>query len=680
VKLKIKDINKMSILILVYIFIFTSILYSQIDPNNPALTRGKMWWGYKEYNENWHYYPGYWGIHYNYWEDLHPNMIIPETWDWQTFTKDGVLGWTRVGLNERFVSDAPIPGQVMIPSTHFKNHNFSVDPYKAEEQYIVEYIVDLGITQGNRYRLKAEKVVWSLPKYDDFIITRLVLTNEDTVPLNDWCIAWVTYPVQFQPGYLKFGFHYDLEYEWVPDLETHTDENGAFVFYDDTSIPLSTPDSPVEYFISPGDVTGDRGDPGNITQPNSIDFQLYFPMVFTRMIVDCTPNRDGNKEVRKLILADPFETTAPDEERLTWQTETADQIRPYTQDYDQTRMSWREAKDDPGTIDGSVWERNPQWGYAIGPYDVAIGDSIEIIYVSVAGEIDRSISMRGGLEATQNFKRVGMDNLKENWAAAIELIDAWEASGSTNWNAGITEYPPPPPANTPMVGNDDELMIVDFVDIENGTQGFDVSWKPIPDSYQDPIKGTNDLAGYKVYKSEQSVMGPWIEIADLSKADAANLESGGMITYRAETKVGIPTRFLVTSYDTDGLESGTTGYSFFAKSANAAPSNTFSDVRVVPNPFKQTSGLPDLEEQKRLLFVGIPAKCTIRIFNVAGELIQTLEHDGFGSTTWGSSEGDDYMATRFYQNVAPGIYIYHIESHVPGHEGESATGKFAIIK
>jgi len=30
--------------------------------------------------------------------------------------------------------------------------------------------------------------------------------------------------------------------------------------------------------------------------------------------------------------------------------------------------------------------------------------------------------------------------------------------------------------------------------------------------------------------------------------------------------------------------------------------------------------------------------------------------------------------------VAPGIYLFHVESHVEGHEGKSEVGKFVIIK
>ena len=101
----------------------------------------------------------------------------------------------------------------------------------------------------------------------------------------------------------------------------------------------------------------------------------------------------------------------------------------------------------------------------------------------------------------------------------------------------------------------------------------------------------------------------------------------------------------------------------------------------MPNPFRQVSGFAETAENKRLAFVNIPAQCTIRIYTLALDLVKTLEHtSGGGVETWGSQVGKDYMLTDFAQNVQPGIYIYHIESHVSGHEGETSVGKFAIIK
>jgi hypothetical protein len=101
---------------------------------------------------------------------------------------------------------------------------------------------------------------------------------------------------------------------------------------------------------------------------------------------------------------------------------------------------------------------------------------------------------------------------------------------------------------------------------------------------------------------------------------------------------------------------------------------------VVPNPFRQVSGFADQSENKRLAFHNIPSSCTIRIYTVALDLVRTLEHNGAGLQSWGTQANQDYMLTDFGQNVMPGIYIFHIESHVLGHEGETSVGKFAIIR
>ena len=102
---------------------------------------------------------------------------------------------------------------------------------------------------------------------------------------------------------------------------------------------------------------------------------------------------------------------------------------------------------------------------------------------------------------------------------------------------------------------------------------------------------------------------------------------------------------------------------------------------MVPNPFRQHSGLLGQGEELRIEFINIPAICTIRIYSLVGELVQEIEHnDGSGSEAWGSIEKLDYQVNKWMMYVAPGVYIFHVESKVPGHEGDYYIGKFAIIK
>ncbi len=101
-------------------------------------------------------------------------------------------------------------------------------------------------------------------------------------------------------------------------------------------------------------------------------------------------------------------------------------------------------------------------------------------------------------------------------------------------------------------------------------------------------------------------------------------------------------------------------------------------VRVVPNPYLAAASWEPVNRfssgrgERRIDFIHLPPRCTIRIYNIRGELIRVLQHDGNifdGTVSWDlrTSEGLD---------IAYGVYLYHIDA---GENGQ-ATGKFAIIK
>jgi hypothetical protein len=98
---------------------------------------------------------------------------------------------------------------------------------------------------------------------------------------------------------------------------------------------------------------------------------------------------------------------------------------------------------------------------------------------------------------------------------------------------------------------------------------------------------------------------------------------------------------------------------------------------VVPNPYVGAASFePDRfatsgRGERRLEFRGLPQNCTVRIYTVRGELVQTLRHDGSndGFVPWN-------LRTKDNLDVAPGLYIYHVDA---GQFGDY-IGKFAIIK
>ena len=104
---------------------------------------------------------------------------------------------------------------------------------------------------------------------------------------------------------------------------------------------------------------------------------------------------------------------------------------------------------------------------------------------------------------------------------------------------------------------------------------------------------------------------------------------------------------------------------------------SLEDIFVAPNPYigaaswERASGSIGRGERK-IEFFNLPLECTIRIFNIRGELVRTIEHEGSmedGSASWDLRSNDS-------EDVAYGIYFYHVEA--PG-IGEYID-KFAVIK
>ncbi len=101
------------------------------------------------------------------------------------------------------------------------------------------------------------------------------------------------------------------------------------------------------------------------------------------------------------------------------------------------------------------------------------------------------------------------------------------------------------------------------------------------------------------------------------------------------------------------------------------------DPYVVPNPYVASSSFEPERFAvsgrgiRRMEFRAIPARATVRIFSVRGELVQTLHHDG---STTGMVPWD--LRSKDSLEVAPGLYIFHVEAEDAG----EFVGKFAIIK
>ena len=102
-----------------------------------------------------------------------------------------------------------------------------------------------------------------------------------------------------------------------------------------------------------------------------------------------------------------------------------------------------------------------------------------------------------------------------------------------------------------------------------------------------------------------------------------------------------------------------------------------NSVAVVPNPYVGAASWEPQPTQvgrgeRRVYFIHLPRKCTIRIYTIAGRLVQTLEHDATadnGQEPWN-------LVSRDGMNIAYGIYVYHVDAPGIG----TRVDKFAVLK
>jgi hypothetical protein len=105
------------------------------------------------------------------------------------------------------------------------------------------------------------------------------------------------------------------------------------------------------------------------------------------------------------------------------------------------------------------------------------------------------------------------------------------------------------------------------------------------------------------------------------------------------------------------------------------------NVKVVPNPYIVHNEWQESSRLRRLKFINLPNRCTIRIFNLNGELIKTIKHSETGTIdgqyVQNNQGGDEWwdLLSENRQLIVSGVYIFHIQSDI----GEQ-VGKFAIIR
>lgn len=294
---------------------------------------------------------------------------------------------------------------------------------------------------------------------------------------------------------------------------------------------------------------------------------------------------------------------------------------------------------------------------SVGPYELSVGDTLHLVVGLILGK---------GLEGVE---------------ANAEFLD---------WLVQNEYKVPSPPPSPPLR-------------VEAKNRSVTLRWDPRPgdlnpETYQDPNREDNDprpFEGYRVYKSTRSAAGPWTLLAEYDIPDNEFGQNTGL-AYEF-TDVGLLNNieyyYTVTAFSrpdvTINFPSQESSLSANARTAVAGPPppSSVGEVAVVPNPYRgdiayysynppweKPAGSRDrwMEQDRRIQFINLPSHCEIRIYTVAGVLVNTIIHrdPNRGYEDWN-------LTSSVGQAISSGIYLFTVDDLITG---AVQVGKFVIIK
>ncbi len=246
------------------------------------------------------------------------------------------------------------------------------------------------------------------------------------------------------------------------------------------------------------------------------------------------------------------------------------------------------------------------------------------------------------------------------------------------------EVPSPPPApNVTVTPSDRQIKL---------------TWGERSENFTDPNRSDSidqPFEGYRVYKSTNSASGPWTLLAEYDIPDNEFGQNTGITREFIDTGLmnNVEYFYAVTAFskpdtviDFPSQESSQRG-SALSITPGTEPPEDVGQVSVVPNPYRGDIDYnemnppwekPDptrerwLEQDRRIQFINLPERSTIKIYTLSGRLVETLSHE---SATRGFEDWN--LTSNVNQAVASGIYLFTVENEK---NGNTQTGKFVIIK
>ena len=268
-----------------------------------------------------------------------------------------------------------------------------------------------------------------------------------------------------------------------------------------------------------------------------------------------------------------------------------------------------------------------------------------------------------------------------------------------------------------MVGdNKEDLLYVTDKIWEHYENDFNIATIPAPDlaadigdrtvqlywsnqldvDYFNPVlpDSTNDLDGYIIYKTTDPTLSKWAVLDTIPmryKGDTSvrqrayefsdtDVYNGFRYFYNLCAYRKAPTGKIEQSVvlaDLSNIDNQPNAVIAIPMTMPAQTKRDLDRINVVPNPYivsaawdeARLGNSPFGEPIRHLAFTNLPTPCTIKIFTVDGDLVQTIEHiSQSGREEWN-------LLSSERRPVASGIYFYHVQSSL----GEK-IGRFAVIR
>ncbi|MBN1543175.1 hypothetical protein JW992_13615 [candidate division KSB1 bacterium] len=383
------------------------------------------------------------------------------------------------------------------------------------------------------------------------------------------------------------------------------------------------------------------------------DYSIYYPERRLGMAVDDNGRDDGDAISPIGVKIFPPDDVDPDSLRWTfnWYSGQGMGAPP-------SRDGERYLEMSEGVIMQNQLESvGSQFIISFGPFDLQVGDTLKFAVGELFGE--------------------GIDGVLDS-----DVIASWLKERNYR-------VPAPPPVPPLKITAESQQVLLNWQ-----AENHEVN----PETYQDDARADDEpqpFEGYRLYKSTQSENGPWTLLAEFDLPHNQWFNNTGLDYLYTDLGLlnNLEYFYTVTAFSKPDTVIGFPSQeSSKAKNARTVtpgprPPAGVGSVAVVPNPYRgdiaydsynpaweKPGGTRDrwMEQDRKIQFINLPARCEVKIYTLSGDLVHTIEHDhpDIGYENWN-------LTSTVGQSVASGIYLFTVEDR---RGGDVQVGKFVVIK